>query len=86
MSIPIWIHGLLAKTQNNISWKEGIFINFNIEGITDTKYNYAKIVWKYCKLRILGNNYSKYIYSNTLLPLDIVEHISNRCMRIFDMT
>ena len=72
MCLSLWVHGWLPE-------KEEFYSNLNMEAITDASYMHAKRVCKDFEIKNLGEYYSLYLKSDTLL-LAVFSKTSEKCV------
>ena len=63
--------------------KKRFCISLNMEDITDVDHSHPKSVWKYFKIKNLGEYYDFYIQRDTLLLADVFQKFRNKCIEIY---
>ena len=63
--------------------KKRFCISLNMEDITDVDHSHPKRVWKYFKIKNLGEYYDFYIQRDTLLLADVFQKLRNKCIEIY---
>ena len=64
---------------------EGFYSSLNMEGIIDIDHRHAKRVWKYFKIKNVGEYHNFYVQSDTLLLVDVFENFKNKYIEIYEL-
>ena len=64
---------------------KAFYSELNLEDITDEDYIHAQKVFKYFKLKNLGEYHDLYVQSDTLLLADVFENFRNKCIEIYEL-
>ena len=64
---------------------EDFYIRLNMENITSVDYSHAKRVFKNFNNINIGNYHDLYVWSDTLLLLDVFQNFTNKCIKIYEL-
>ena len=80
------MYGWLKKfNQTSLPEKEDFFNHLNMKDIIDADYAYAKKVSKDFEIKNLGENNNLHVQSDTLLLVDVIENLRNKCINIYEL-
>ena len=65
--------------------KEALYINLNMEDITDVDYRHAKRVFKNLSNKNVGDYHDLYVQSDTILLVDFFENFRNMCIKVYEL-
>ena len=65
--------------------KEDFYSDLNMDDITDSGYNHAKIVCKDFEIKDLGEYHDLYLKSDMLLLVDVSENFRKMCLEIYQL-
>ena len=65
--------------------EKAFYSELDLEDMTDEDYIRAQKVFKYFKLKNLGEYHDLYVQSDTLLLADVFENFRNKCIEIYEL-
>ena len=71
--------------QTELPTKDQFDSILNDQHITDDEYDYAKKVWKTCKIKTIGEYHDLYLGSDMLLLTDVFENFRKTCMQYYKL-
>ena len=84
--LSLQIYGWLKKFNvTSLPEKEDFCNHLNMEDIIDAGYAYAKKVSKDFEIKNLGENHNLHVQSDTLLLVDVIENLRNKCINIYEL-
>ena len=84
--LSLQIYGWLKKFNvTSLPEKEDFCNHLNMEDIIDAGYAYAKKVSKDFEIKNLGENHNSHVQSDTLLLVDVIENLRNKCINIYEL-
>ena len=84
--LSLQMYGWLKKfNQTSLPEKEDFFNHLNMKDIIDADYAYAKKVSKDFEIKNLGENHNLHVQSDTLLLVDVIENLRNKCINIYEL-
>ena len=72
-------------SEKQLPENEDIYSSLNMEDIADTDYRSTKRVWKDFEIKNLGKYHHLYVWSNTVLLVDVFKNFQNTCLEIFEL-
>ena len=72
---------------NEVSLPEKVafYSELNLEDISDEDYIHVQKVFKWLKIKNLGENHDLYVKSDTLLLADVFENFRSMCLKIYEL-